>query len=383
MGYQLSAISYQSGSSGSEDGPGAGRPRWWGRAASLAFLWAVVGVGLGRVSVPEVRAQVAPRAGLVVQFGDGSVREFCVDLGGEVRTGEELLRLSGVGVVAETTALGTRVCAIGGEGCSADECWCRCRVPGPDCEYWAYYRLVDGRWAYADMGPSSREVRHGDVDGWAWGRGNVGTGAQPPGRSFEELCAPEVELTATNPPPAPTVATATRTPGTWTAAPPAGPPPPNLPSRPPRPPAPSGGTEKDAPVPAATARHDTSRVTNLAGTRLTATVVAENVLADHAATVTAGSATLEALLAAASAQYALAEDADGQSSSIADESVGLPSPNVTASLVPARRIPTPDVEVSPAVERRSGDHSLVGYALFGLVVAGLGGAVVWMRRGGA
>lgn len=55
----------------------------------------------------------------MVQLADGSVREFCVDLGGPERTGEELLRLSGLDVVAEVSALGTLVCRIGGSGCDS------------------------------------------------------------------------------------------------------------------------------------------------------------------------------------------------------------------------------------------------------------------------
>jgi hypothetical protein len=136
----------------------------------------------------------ANRAGLVVQFADGSVREFCVNLGGPERTGEELLRLSGLDVAVEVKAIGSWVCRIGRTGCDfpAENCQCQCENMA-DCVTWSYNVLQGGGWRYSDLGPSARAVRNGDVDGWAWGASSVQQGAEPPLRSFEQLCAVQAQ----------------------------------------------------------------------------------------------------------------------------------------------------------------------------------------------
>jgi hypothetical protein len=140
------------------------------RSVLLCSLAAAFGIGLSLGARPT-RAhpgQQPPRslAGLVVQFGDGSVRELCVDLGGAVRNGMELLRMSGISVISEDGPLGSMVCRLGGEGCDypAERCDCECQDLS-DCTYWAYYTSKGGKWNCADFGPTARTVRHGDVDG--------------------------------------------------------------------------------------------------------------------------------------------------------------------------------------------------------------------------
>lgn len=153
-------------------------------------------------------------AGVVVDLGGGDVREACVDLDGAERNGMELLRQSGLDVVTEDDAVGTRVCRIAGTGCAfpVEPCWCRCQVLGADCTYWSYNTLSGGQWSYARLGPLARTVRHGDVDGWAWGRGSVTAGAQPPVRAFEAICAAALAPSPTIPPGTPVV-TPAPTPG--------------------------------------------------------------------------------------------------------------------------------------------------------------------------
>jgi hypothetical protein len=148
--------------------------------AATLVAWSFAGV--------EANADAPPRAGLVVLFYDGTTREACVELGGENRTGEELLRLSGLDIVIDAGPLGTKVCSVEGVGCPADDCWCQCKTLGPDCRYWAYYRLQGGGWNYMSVGAAARVVRDGDVDGWAWGPGTYGSGEIPPVRSFDDLC---------------------------------------------------------------------------------------------------------------------------------------------------------------------------------------------------
>lgn len=154
----------------------------------------------------------------MIRFADGSTAELCVALGGETRTGEELLRLSGLEIVSDTSGLGVRVCSIDGQGCPRKDCWCECRSLGPDCKYWAYHALENGSWRYSGLGAASRSVHHGDVDGWAWGAGTYGAGAEPPVRTFDELC-PRDRSTPTERATRAPAATATRNPAPTATAP--------------------------------------------------------------------------------------------------------------------------------------------------------------------
>jgi len=165
-------------------------------ALLTAGAWAADNSPARSLAAPTVQSRSL--AGLVVQFGDGTVREFCVDLGGQERSGIDLLRGSGLDFITEDTALGSMVCKIGDDGCGfpAEKCGCRCQDLGADCTYWAYHTLAQGRWDYASAGPSSRVVRHGDADGWAWGRGTVSGGLAPPPRTFASICAAALAPTA-------------------------------------------------------------------------------------------------------------------------------------------------------------------------------------------
>lgn len=164
------------------------------------------------------------KAGLVVDFGDGTVTTACVDLGPDGQaTGEEVLRASGLAVLIEYSPMGGAVCSINGRGCNypAQPCWCEC-MSSP-CVYWAYYHLVDGQWVYSTRGASNYVVRAGDVEGWAWGAGTVAQGAHPALRTFAEICAPPTATptpspTATMPPPPTDTPTPPPTPTPWPTA---------------------------------------------------------------------------------------------------------------------------------------------------------------------
>jgi hypothetical protein len=150
-------------------------------------------VALGaHVSAPLFQ-ETRPRAGLVVALPDGTVIEHCVALGGAEANGIELLQRAGIQVGAWVTPLGSMVCSLDGQGCAypAESCLCECRFLGSACEYWAYHTLEDGRWQYAVRGAADRKVRHGDVDGWAWGRGSLVEGTRPPLRTFDAICGLE------------------------------------------------------------------------------------------------------------------------------------------------------------------------------------------------
>lgn len=187
--------------------PLLGRGRAAARAGivALALLLALARAALIPAPAAAQEGQ-PPRAGLVVDFGNGTVITRCVDLGPSGQaTGEQVLRAAGLTLTAEYSAMGAAICSIEGVGCNypMQPCWCQCT--SSPCVYWIYYHLVNGQWVYSNLGASSYIVRAGDVEGWVWGAGTFNQGALPPVRTFAEICAPP---TAT---PTPT-ATATATP---------------------------------------------------------------------------------------------------------------------------------------------------------------------------
>ena len=157
----------------------------------------------------QALAQGTQRVGLVVKFGDGSVFTDCIDHTGPGMTGEDVLDASGLAVVKDTSyGLGAAICKIGNDGCDyphPDSCFCQCTGEGP-CLYWAYYHLDQqaGEWVYSGMGASWNTVQAGDVEGWAWGNGEVGgSDVAPPLMTFEELCTPPTATQTKTPTPSP------------------------------------------------------------------------------------------------------------------------------------------------------------------------------------
>jgi len=148
----------------------------------------------------QVDAQGPDRAGIVVSFGD-SVRAACVEFDEPEISGAELLNRAGFQVVAAGGGMGAAVCMIDGVGCGdPNDCWCQCH--GATCRYWAYFTLEDGGWQYSAVGASSRKLHNGDVDGWSWGAGAIGSAAKPGPTTFEELCPEETPAPLVTPPPA-------------------------------------------------------------------------------------------------------------------------------------------------------------------------------------
>ncbi|MGC9522686.1 MAG: hypothetical protein ACP5HG_12500 [Anaerolineae bacterium] len=161
-------------------------------ATTLRRLAGVGGVGLLGLllMIGPAQAQTPPplQAGLVIVGAEDDVFTACVDLEGEALTGLELLQAVDVDHVLSTD--GGAVCALGGVGCSTDDCFCECQ--GAPCRYWSYFHLdADGTWAYSGVGASSWILRPGDVDAWVWGDGSP----QPPPLRFEDLCGAAPEMT--------------------------------------------------------------------------------------------------------------------------------------------------------------------------------------------
>jgi hypothetical protein len=170
------------------------------------LLIACFALVLASIATPSRAAADGPnRAGVVVSFDDGRSESVCVKFTEAEISGAELLSRAGLPVVTMSGSGGAAVCGIDGLGCeNPGDCFCQCH--GGGCRYWAYYTLENGAWRYSATGSSLRKVHDGDVDGWAWGAGGIGNGAQPAASRFDEICpplaptpAPPVESVATQP----------------------------------------------------------------------------------------------------------------------------------------------------------------------------------------
>lgn len=152
----------------------------------------------------QTQGQTTNRAGIVVKFSDGRVQTSCVSFQSESISGLELLQSTGLDVIAQSSGGNAAVCKIGGDGCAfpAEPCFCK-MGGGQQSLYWAYWRLNGDAWRYAAQGASSVRVTNGDVDGWAWGTGNVQSGAAPPVTTFDQIC-PAVQPEPVQPAPEPT-----------------------------------------------------------------------------------------------------------------------------------------------------------------------------------
>jgi hypothetical protein len=168
-------------------------------------------------------AQETPnRAGLVIQHGDGRVVTRCVSFQEETISGYDLLAASGLDLNIAADSVGTSICRLDGEGCTfpQDQCFCQCT--SQPCLYWSYWRQSGGGWGYSQLGASNTQVHDGDVEGWVWGEGSIGSpsDSQPPTITFDDICNPQTptpEPTATDTPtPTPTSPPTNTPPPTFT-----------------------------------------------------------------------------------------------------------------------------------------------------------------------
>jgi hypothetical protein len=179
------------------------RARHAGLAAALA---AALALNLAAWGARSAAQSDAGRAGLIVQFKDGSVVTRCVAIDSPDMTGYDLLRRADLPVVVEAGSMGVTVCKIGGDGCDApaQPCFCECQDLGGACAYWIYFVAVEGKWRYSILGAAGQKVADRSVHGWIWGAGKSdGADVAPPLLTFEQICeaqladAPPAAATAT------------------------------------------------------------------------------------------------------------------------------------------------------------------------------------------
>jgi hypothetical protein len=169
-------------------------------------------VALTLAAASAARAQGDSRAGLVVQFGDGSVQTACVRFSEEQISGVELLERSGLPVITQSGGIGAAVCKIGPDGCNYPAEGCFCKRDGARSIYWAFYTRSGDAWAFSNLGAANTAVRDGAVHGWAWGLGDSGGGAQPPALSLDAVCGAAPAPPTAAPAPAPPTAVPTAVP---------------------------------------------------------------------------------------------------------------------------------------------------------------------------
>jgi hypothetical protein len=159
-----------------------------------------------------VRAQQPNRVGLVVVHGDGSTITRCIEFSGAEISGYDVLQRSGLEIVAShDPGMGAALCAIDGEGCGAEDCFCQCQ--GSTCIYWSYWHLDGGDWVYSAVGASAYKAHNGDVEGLRWGEGDP-----PPVIPFDQICAPpptDTPIPVTDTPVPPTDTLPPSTPTVW------------------------------------------------------------------------------------------------------------------------------------------------------------------------
>ena len=173
--------------------------RRWGRTHWLISLVVVAGALMGAPVVPPLQAQGPTQIGLVVQHRDGRTVTRCVTSDRPELTGYDVLQASGLELSVEPNGMGMGICLIDGAGCRVPQQSCFCGENGDLSVYWSYWQQRDGAWTYSQMGAANTVLRHGAVEGWAWGPGTVNAAPPPPLIPFADICA---QATAT---PTPTI----------------------------------------------------------------------------------------------------------------------------------------------------------------------------------
>ena len=130
----------------------------------------MLGAGGAPVAARPAGQTSGGSAGLVVDYGGGTVATYCLSVPAAGVTGLELLQRTGLAVRLDVVGLGAEICAINGVGCldPGQPCYCQCQ--GTPCVFWQFSEWRGGRWVASTLGASSVTVRPGAIEGWGWGK---------------------------------------------------------------------------------------------------------------------------------------------------------------------------------------------------------------------
>ena len=141
------------------------------------FLTVVVALGILLSAVATTTANEADvhAAGVIVDYGDGTVSYAWIPFTEDKLSGLDLLRKSGLPLLTiGFGGLGDGVCKIETTGCDVSACRKRlCQTADRTSPYWQYLqRGSDGLWKTQALGGSGSTVHNGDVDLWVWAPGD-------------------------------------------------------------------------------------------------------------------------------------------------------------------------------------------------------------------
>jgi hypothetical protein len=152
------------------------------RTYRIAMLLGVL-TAVTLLATSTALADVPCNVGVLVEFPNGEMRPFCVQVETPTDNVTPLLA-TGLDVATYDWGFGDTVCGIGDLGCpaTAADCFCECTLlPGEECFYWIYYRQTGSGWE----SPFDLTVQDGDIIAWVWGEVDTET--------FEPIDWPSIE----------------------------------------------------------------------------------------------------------------------------------------------------------------------------------------------
>jgi len=142
--------------------------------ASTRTMLVAIAICLAQlIGTPVASTAATPPAyaGLVIDYGNGTVTYALVPVDDTITTGMSLLHASRVPLVTVSFGgLGEGVCRIETVGCDPGPCRARlCQTSDPQSPFWHYVQSANSdMWEVVPLGASSSHVRAGTVDGWFW-----------------------------------------------------------------------------------------------------------------------------------------------------------------------------------------------------------------------
>jgi hypothetical protein len=142
----------------------------------------LAGVVLAVVLSSTAFGEDSKQVGLVIRWSDGSELTEIVNVPIDA-TGLDVLLASSAEATTYDAGWGISVCAIDGEGCPEDDCFC-----DPD-HFWGYWHLAGAGWESSLTGAAEYVPADGDVEGFAWTGfdENFNPTVTPPVYTFEEI----------------------------------------------------------------------------------------------------------------------------------------------------------------------------------------------------
>ncbi|MDZ4827627.1 MAG: hypothetical protein SGJ13_14360, partial [Actinomycetota bacterium] len=139
-----------------------------GRRSFLALLTVVLAAAITLGPVARADAQTTMRVGVVIDLGNGTVRNIPVTMSGTEATGAQVLQAAGLNpTLRGFGGIGQAVCALVLDGvtlgCPADNSCLTCAAPAA----WSYSRAANGAssFTYSSVGAGATKVHDGDVEG--------------------------------------------------------------------------------------------------------------------------------------------------------------------------------------------------------------------------